>query len=180
MAAGTEGFSDWYQSSTGARLLKAQHPEMETFLQGKHAAEGMSCADCHMEIKLNDDGTVYHSHELVSPLDSEAILESCAKCHGDTNMVQKVHRIQDQVMTREKEIGNKLSDFKDALAAANKAGKLSEEDLNAVRRLYREAQWFFDFDYVENAEGAHNSQLANHCLDTAEAKIAEGMEILGK
>ena len=179
LPAGSTGFSDWYQSSTGAQLLKAQHPEFETYLQGKHAAEGMSCADCHMEIKLNDDGTVYHSHELVSPLDSEAILESCAKCHGDTNMVQKVHRIQDQVMTREKEIGNKLSDFKDALAAANKAGKLSEEDLNAVRRLYREAQWFFDFDYVENAEGAHNSELANHCLDLAAERIEEGMELLG-
>ena len=132
-----------------------------------------------MEIKLNEDGTVYHSHELVSPLDSPAILESCAKCHGDSNMIQKVHRIQDQVTARETEIGNKLSAFKDALAEANQAGKLSEADLNAVRKLYREAQWFFDFDYVENAEGAHNSALANHCLDLAAEKIAEGMAMLG-
>jgi nitrite reductase (cytochrome c-552) len=138
-----------------------------------------------MEIKLNDDGTVYHSHELVSPLDSEAILASCAKCHGDTNMVQKVHRIQDQITTRETEIGNKLSAFKDALAEANQAategapGAKTEEELNAIRKLYREAQWFFDFCYVENAEGAHNSALANRCLDTAAEKIAEGMELLG-
>ena len=176
---GSVGFADWTQESTGAKMLKAQHPEMETYLQGKHAAEGMNCADCHMEIKLNDDGTVYHSHELVSPLDSEAILASCAKCHGDTNMVQKVHRIQDQITTRETEIGNKLSAFKDALAAANQAGQLGEEELNAVRKLYREAQWFFDFCYVENAEGAHNSELANRCLDTAAEKIAEGMALLG-
>ena len=176
---GTVGFADWTQESTGAKMLKAQHPEFETYLQGVHAPMGMNCADCHMEIKMNEDGTVYHSHELVSPLSSEALLESCAKCHGDTNMVQKVHRIQDQVKTRETEIGNKLSAFKDALAEANKAGKLSEADLNAVRKLYREAQWFFDFDYVENAEGAHNSALANHCLDLAAEKIAEGMAMLG-
>ncbi|MBR6119740.1 MAG: ammonia-forming cytochrome c nitrite reductase subunit c552 [Oscillospiraceae bacterium] len=176
---GTVGFADWTQESTGARMLKAQHPEMETYLLGKHAAEGLNCADCHMEIKLNEDGTVYHSHELVSPLDSPAILESCAKCHGDTNMTQMVHRIQDQITTRETETGNKLSAFKDALAAANQGGKLSEADLNAVRKLYREAQWFFDFCYVENSEGAHNSELANRCLDTAEAKIAEGMALLG-
>ena len=176
---GTVGFADWTQESTGARMLKAQHPEMETYLTGKHAAEGLNCADCHMEIKLNEDGTVYHSHELVSPLDSPAILESCAKCHQGTNMTQLVHRIQDQVTTRETETGNKLSAFKDALAAANQAGKLSEADLNAVRKLYREAQWFFDFCYVENAEGAHNSELANRCLDTADAKIAEGMALLG-
>ena len=178
-------FADWTQESTGARMLKAQHPEMETYLLGKHAAEGLNCADCHMEIKLNEDGTVYHSHELVSPLSSKAILESCVQCHGDTNMKQLVHRIQDQVTARETEIGNKLSAFKDALAAANKAaqegapGARSEEELNAVRKLYREAQWFFDFCYVENAEGAHNSELANRCLDTAAAKIAEGMALLG-
>ncbi len=176
---GTVGFADWTQESTGARMLKAQHPEMETYLQGVHAPMGMNCADCHMEIKLNEDGTVYHSHELVSPLDSPAILESCAKCHGDSNMIQKVHRIQDQVTARETEIGNKLSAFKDALAEANQAGKLSEADLNAVRKLYREAQWFFDYCYVENAEGAHNSTLANHCLDLAAEKIAEGMAMLG-
>ena len=185
LPAGSVGFSDWYQSSTGAQLLKAQHPEFETYLLGKHAAEGLNCADCHMEIKLNDDGTVYHSHELVSPLDSEAILESCAKCHGSTNMKQLVHRIQLQITDRETDVGNKLSAFKDALAAATQAakegapGSRSEEELAAVRKLYREAQWFFDFCYVENAEGAHNSELANRCLDTAAAKIAEGMELLG-
>ena len=182
---GTVGFADWTQESTGARMLKAQHPEMETYLQGAHAPMGLNCADCHMEIKLNDDGTVYHSHELVSPLESDALLQSCVKCHGDANMKQLVHRIQDQVTTRETEIGNKLSAFKDELAGANQAfqegapGARTEEELNAIRKLYREAQWFFDFCYVENAEGAHNSQLANHCLDLAAEKIDEGMTLLG-
>jgi nitrite reductase (cytochrome c-552) len=182
---GGVGFYDWIQPGTGTHMLKAQHPEMETYLQGVHAPMGLNCADCHMEIKMNEDGTVYHSHELVSPLASEALLESCAKCHGDTNMTQLVHRIQDQVTTRETEIGNKLSAFKDALADANKGfqegapGAKTEEELNAIRKLYREAQWFFDFCYVENAEGAHNSQLANRCLDTAAEKIAEGMALLG-
>ena len=77
-------------------------------------------------------------------------------------------------------MGNKLSDFKDALAAAVTEGKMTEEELDAVRKIYREAQWFFDFCYVENAEGAHNSELAYRCLDTAEQKIGEGMALLGK
>ena len=174
---GTVGFADWTQESTGARMLKAQHPEMETFLQGPHAGE-LSCADCHMEVKLDDDDTVYHSHELVSPLDSEAILGTCVRCHGDTNMTEKVHRIQDQVTARETELGNKLSALKDALAAANAAGSLDEEELDQVRKLYREAQWFFDFCYVENAEGAHNSALANRCLDLAAEKIDEASALL--
>ena len=180
---GTVGFSDWTQESTGAKLLKAQHPEFETYLLGKHASD-LSCADCHMEVKLNEDGTVYHSHELVSPLDSEAILATCVRCHGDTNMVQKVRRIQDSVTTKERLVGENLAAFKEALADANKAaaegavGAKTEEQLTAVRKVYREAQWFFDFCYVENAEGAHNSELAFRCLDLAQARIDVGMELL--
>ena len=46
---GTVGFSDWTQGSTGAKMLKAQHPEMETYLAGKHA-KLLNCADCHMPL----------------------------------------------------------------------------------------------------------------------------------
>ena len=170
-------FADWTQESTGTRMLKAQHPEMETFLQGKHAAL-LNCADCHMPMEMADDGTVYHSHLLVSPLENETLLQTCATCHGDTDMVKLVRGIQERVTARETEVGNKLSDMKDALAAAVASGEWSEEELDAVRKLHREAQWFFDFCYVENSEGAHNSELAMRCLDTSEAKIKEAMALL--
>ena len=177
MPDGSVGFYDWVQPSTGTKLLKAQHPEMETYLQGKHA-NLLNCADCHMAIEMADDGTVYHSHYLVSPLESQTILSTCVQCHGDTDMVSMVHRIQDRVTDRETEVGNKLSALKDALAAAVSAGKKSEAELDQVRKLYREAQWFFDFCYVENSEGAHNSELATHCLDVSEERIVEAMALL--
>ena len=171
-------FSDWTQPSTGANLLKAQHPEMETFLQGKHAGL-LNCADCHMPMEQAEDGTIYHSHTIVSPLENEELLSTCVKCHGDTDMVTFVHNLQDRITARETEVGNKLAEFNDALAAAVEAGQMSEDELNKVRKIYREAQWFFDFCYVENSEGAHNSELANRCLDTSEQKITEGMQLLG-
>ena len=176
---GEPGFYDWIQPSTGTHLLKAQHPELETYLSGKHAAMGMSCADCHMETVMAEDGTVYHSHYLGSPLDSETLLSTCVQCHGDTDMVSMVQNLQKRITARETEVGNLLMKFKEALAAAVEQGEMSEEELDAVRKLHREAQWFFDFCYVENAEGAHNSALATRCLDTAEAKIVEGMTLLG-
>ncbi len=172
-------FADWTQESTGAKLLKAQHPEMETYLTGKHA-KLLNCADCHMPLEETADGTVYHSHLLVSPLENESLLKSCATCHGDKDMVSMVRRLQERVTARENEVGTALSAFKDTLAAAVKDGSLDEAELAAVQKLYREAQWFFDFCYVENAEGAHNSDLAFRCLDTADGKIAEGMALLGK
>ena len=53
----------------------------------------------------------------------------------------------------------------------------TEEELDAIRLQYRHAQWFFDYVYVENSEGAHNSKLANSCLDKAAEKIEEGMKL---
>ena len=171
------GFSDWTQESTGAQMLKAQHPEMETFLQGKHAAL-LNCADCHMPIDVADDGTIYHSHKWVSPLENQDLLALCATCHGDTDMTEMVHNIQGRITARETEVGNKLSGLKDALAEANAAGTMPEAELDRVRALYREAQWYFDYCYVENSEGAHNSDLSMECLDTSAEKISEAMELL--
>ena len=175
---GTVGFFDWEQPGTGTKMLKAQHPEMETFLSGKHAGV-LSCADCHMPIEMADDGTVYHSHELISPLENEPLPSTCAACHEDTDMVTLVRRTQERVTARETEVGEKLSALKDALTEAVWQGA-DAQTLDAVRKLHREAQWFFDFCYVENSEGAHNSELSMRCLDTAEAKITEAMMLLGK
>ena len=170
-------FYDWIQPSTGAKMLKTQHPETETFLHGKHA-NLLTCSDCHMAIETAEDGTVYHSHMLISPLESETLLASCVACHGKSDMVVMVRDIQARVTARETEVGNSLSGLKDALAAAVEEASMSEAELDEVRQLYREAQWFFDFCYVENAEGAHNSELAFRCLDTSEAKIAQAMALL--
>ena len=115
----------------------------------------------------------------MSPLQSEAILTNCAMCHGNATAVTTlVQNTQKKVTARETEVGNKLSALKDALATAVTEGKMSEEELNAVRKLHREAQWYFDFCYVENSEGAHNSTLSLSCLKTSEAKIDEAMALL--
>ena len=172
------GFYDWEQPGTGTKMLKAQHPELETYSHGKHAAM-LSCADCHMPAETTESGAQYHDHHLVSPLASDTLLAKCAACHGSAeNTTALVKGIQEKVTARETEVGNKLSALKDELTAAVSAGNLGEEELNSVRKLHREAQWFFDFCYVENAEGAHNSELAYRCLDTSEAKIDEAMGLL--
>ena len=55
-----------------------------------------------------------------------------------------------------------------------------DQQLEEIRVLYRNAQWYWDYCYVENSEGAHNSTFAKKCLATsdeiimeAEAKLSE-------
>jgi nitrite reductase (cytochrome c-552) len=125
---------------------------------------------------------VYHSHKLVSPLQDKTLLQTCLQCHTNMKttdeMVAFVKNIQARITDEETRIGNKLMEFKRALVKANQGGTMSEEQLDEVRELYRKAQWFFDYCYVENAEGAHNSDLATRCLSTAEQLIKEGMALL--
>ena len=174
-----KGFSDWEQPGTGTKMLKAQHPEMETFLASTHATMGLNCSSCHMAEEKAEDGTTYHSHYLMSPLKSETLMATCASCHGSADAAKAlVTSTQEKVTARETETGNRLSELKDTLTAAVSEAKMTEEELDAVRKLHREAQWFFDFCYVENSEGAHNSKLSIRCLDTADEKIAEAMTLL--
>lgn len=173
------GFSDWFQESTGTGLLKAQHPEFETFLgEGSVHASSMNCADCHMAV-VTEGKTTYTSHKWESPLANPEILNTCVECHGDTDMTAKVKAIQEEVTAREKEVGEKLAALKNGLADAVAAGKMSESDLDAIRALYRDAQWYWDFCYVENSEGAHNSTLSKRCLTKSEELIEQAMGLLG-
>ena len=173
------GFKDWEQPGTGTPMLKAQHPEMETFLPSQHAKMGLNCSSCHMAEETAEDGTTYHSHYLVSPLQSETLMATCAACHGSADAARSlVTATQEKVTARETEVGNRLSELKDTLTEAVTKAEMTEEELDAVRKLHREAQWFFDFCYVENSEGAHNSKMSLSCLNTADEKIAEAMTLL--
>ncbi len=174
-------FADWVDESTGVRKLKAQHPEFETYYGAGsvHTGMNLTCADCHMERKTADDGTTYTSHEWTSPLkNEETMADTCAKCHDTTTLADKVADIQTKTTTRETEIGEKLKELDELLTQAVANNTLSEEDLAKVRSLNRDGQFLWDFVYVENSEGAHNSKLTFETLDEAEKRIDEALSML--
>ena len=55
------------------------------------------------------------------------------------------------------------------------SGEYTEEELNAIRAVARDAQFYWDFVFVENSEGAHNSKLNAECLDKAETLANKAM-----
>ena len=98
---------------------------------------------------------------------------TCAKCHSDLEGLKpKVKEIQDEPTHRETEIGEKLVELDNKLTDAVANGTMSDEDIAEVRSLYRDAQFYWDFVFVENSEGVHNSSLTKETLDKAE-KLAD-------
>ena len=170
-------FADYTNPRTGVKQIKVQHPEFETYM-GKgsvHAAQ-FSCADCHMEKATNAAGETYTSHYWVSPLASESIQANCAACHAD--LAGFVKGIQAKAEERTVAIGTKLETLTNQLADAVAAGTYTEEELEAIRQLNRKGQFYWDFVFVENSEGAHNSRLTTECLDKAEALIDEALGLI--
>ena len=167
-------FADYTNPRTGVKQIKVQHPEFETYMgKGSVHAKQFSCADCHMEKATNAAGETYTSHYWVSPLASDSIKASCAMCHPDLEGFVK--GIQGKAEERTIAIGTKLEDLTNKLADAVASGSYTEDELNAIRALNRKGQFYWDFVFVENSEGAHNSRLTTECLDKAEGLIDEAL-----
>ena len=170
-------FADYTNPRTGVKQIKVQHPEFETYMgKGSVHASQFSCADCHMEKATNAAGETYTSHYWMSPLASESIQASCAACHPDLSGFVK--GIQAKAEERTIAIGTKLESLTNKLADAVASGAYTEDELNAIRVLNRKGQFYWDFVFVENSEGAHNSRLTTECLDKAEALIDEALTLI--
>jgi len=159
------GYSDHVNPNTGAKMLKAQHPEYDLVVSDSsiHGRAGLTCADCHME-KLGGGKT---SHKMTGPLYSATIRkDECAGCHSDdAALVQLIKSSEAGFVAKINTDGTALAAFTNDLAAANKSGKYTDAQLDPLRAQECEAQWFLDFIMNENSKGIHNPTVANQCLD---------------
>jgi nitrite reductase (cytochrome c-552) len=177
-------FKDWVHAETGFEVLKAQHPEFETWSQGVHARSGVACADCHMPYK-REGAMKVSEHWVRSPL--LQINRSCETCHpyGEQELKARVEGIQDrhfELMTRAGQAAVALIDEVVPIRKAHDERTKAEADTDAKRlaawqatvkadpalaeiaELQRAAQWRLDFVAAENSMGFHAPQEAARLL----------------
>jgi len=171
-------FADYTNPRSGVRQIKVQHPEFETFMgEGGVHANQFNCSTCHMGTAVNSRGKAYTSHEWKSPLQNPNLVKSnCASCH--TDLAADIGKIQEKTHGRLAEIGQSLVELTEGLVAAVGTGRYSDENLNAIRKVARDAQFYWDFVFVENSDGAHNSRLTYKCLDKSESLVNEAKTLL--
>ena len=152
-----ENFKDWEYPETGIPMLKAQHPEYETFTaDSTHFKAGVSCADCHMPY-TRDGAAKFSNHDVKSPLfDPEA---ACGQCHTDVDyVVGRVETIQAQVNERLLATEDALVEAINALKVATATPEVDKTKLDEARKLHRQAQMMWDFVAAENSMGFHNPE----------------------
>jgi nitrite reductase (cytochrome c-552) len=158
-------FLDWKHATTGAGVLKAQHPEFELWSQGIHARSGVACADCHMAYQR--EGAIKVSdHSVRSPLLNVA--NACQVCHhfSDEEIKKRVDIIQERNYNLLNRAEDAVVDLINAIAGAQSSG-MKDAQLQAAREFQRGAQWRVDFISSENSMGFHAPQEASRILGEA-------------
>ena len=89
-----------------------------------------------------------------------------------------MHETQARIEARTYSIGYELEYLTELLAAAVEKGEMPESKLDEVRAIARDAQFYWDFVFVENAEGAHNPTLTDFCLDKAEELTNQAVNLM--
>lgn len=169
------GFHDWVHPGTGAKLLKAQHPETETFDGSVHQNMGADCTTCHMP-RTEVEGETIRSHHWTTPLLSAET--SCLPCHSDQtaeSIVARAEGIQKPVVEKTGEIALQLEEMIGKLTTAVSENALEDEELAELQAIHREAQFYWDYVFVENGEGFHNQQKQLGYLDHAQKLIETGL-----
>jgi nitrite reductase (cytochrome c-552) len=158
-------FADWKHGETGASVLKAQHPEFETYSQGVHARAGVACADCHMPF-MRQGAMKVSDHHVRSPLLN--VERSCLPCHPypAAEMKARVENIQDRHAALLVRAEDALVALFDEVQRARQAGAAPQK-LEPALALQRKAQWRVDFVNAENSMGFHAPQESARLLAEA-------------
>lgn len=146
---------DWIHPDSQARMLKAQHPDYETWSGGVHAKSGVSCADCHMPF-MREKGKKYTSHWVSSPL--KYAKEACSPCHDQSTdwLIARVKSTQDSAWQLQHRAGTVVARAHEAIGRTEASGRYDRGELEKARQLVRKAQWYWDFVAAENSMGFHN------------------------
>ena len=184
---------DWVHKITKAPMIKIQHPESELYSGGVHAANGVSCADCHMPY-VRKGAKKMSQHNITSPL--QDINSACKTCH-----TQSEEYLKGQILDIQKSVAFDLRSAEYATVSlikdieliraelAKKAefqseGKADDKKISAalkeVLELHRKAQMRGDFVGAENSTGFHNPREASRMLLQAVEMARQGQTKLGE
>jgi nitrite reductase (cytochrome c-552) len=161
------GHADWTHAISGARVLKAQHPEFEMYNQGIHARSGVACADCHMPyervgaMKTSD-------HWVRSPMLN--VNRACQTCHKwpEDELRARVSTIQDRTFELRNIAMDAVLKLATDIGAQVKADSVRARDrITRARDYQRKAQFLTDFVEAENSMGFHADQESARSLARA-------------
>lgn len=189
------GYFDLVHYVTGAKLWKAQHPELEVYYNSPHAKAGAKCTDCHTAGKVKTNfgtvsgsgagahptgGKVYSSHFHASPRDFN--WQPCLNCHTDWTSHDAEYategvKLYGKQQMRKAEVW--LRELVSRFQTAKDFG-VDTKTLDEVRVHHEKAHMYWEWWTAENSDGFHNIELAKATLSRSIVHSWKGLDILNK
>lgn len=173
------GFADFVHPLTGAKLIKMQHPDTETYNGSKHDQMGVGCNACHMP-KVKKNGKTYTNHWATSP--RNYMKETCLTCHKDKTeqqMNQVIDAMHNHYVGKVRYAEARMGEMFDAFEMAKAAG-VSEEVLAKARKLHQTAHINWEWHTATNGAWFHNPEASAKQLDIAAKSAIEARNLLRK
>ncbi|MBW3139679.1 ammonia-forming cytochrome c nitrite reductase subunit c552 [Ferrimonas balearica] len=173
----TRRFYEWLHPISRTPMLKARHPDFETWSRSPHAEAGATCIDCHMPKRADGNGHAYTDHNVGHALDNFEL--TCAGCHDSkgalsATLAQSKARIEAARDTVEMLL---VQAHYDAKAAWDAGAEWAQMDSPLMD--IRHAQWRWDFAVASHGIHAHNPEeglallaVAQRQATMARAKLA--------
>ncbi|MFW0765244.1 ammonia-forming nitrite reductase cytochrome c552 subunit [Trabulsiella odontotermitis] len=165
-------FADWVNPLSRTPMLKAQHPEYETWTVGIHGKNNVTCIDCHMPKVQNAEGKTYTSHKIGNPFDN--FEQTCANCH-----TQDKATLQSIVAERKEAIRVLKLKVEDQIVRAHFEAKAAwdagakEADMKPILADIRHAQWRWDLAIASHGIHMHAPEEGLRMLGGALDKAAD-------
>lgn len=172
-------FSDWTNALSKAPMLKAQHPEYETWRVGIHGKNNVGCVDCHMPKVQNAEGKLYTDHKIGNPFDTFA--QTCSGCH-----TQDKATLQGIVADRKKAIQTLKIKVEDQLVHAHFEAKAAwdagatDAEMKPILLDIRHAQWRWDLAIASHGIHMHAPEEGLRMLGSALDKAADARTKLAR
>ncbi|GAA4896005.1 ammonia-forming cytochrome c nitrite reductase subunit c552 [Ferrimonas pelagia] len=158
-------FVEWIHPISHAPMLKARHPEYETWSRSQHADVGVTCIDCHMPMKTTASGEKVHEHRILA--EETELAEACAQCHREPQAVWRVIQLAKQELEQARDEVESLLVYAHYEAGAAREAGATFEELAPVLVAIRHSQWYWDFAVASHGVYAHNPQEARQLLNEA-------------
>ena len=159
------GFFDWKNKFSRTPMLKAQHPEYETFLTSDHYRAGLSCADCHMPY-VREGAVKYSNHNVGSPLDNIGV--TCLNCHKESE--SEFRKLLGRKLQRKNELSDAaMEQVATAHLEAARAWELgaTEEEMAPVLSDLRKGSWRWDYAAASHGAFFHAPEETLHTFARA-------------
>jgi nitrite reductase (cytochrome c-552) len=168
---------DFINPISGTPILKAQHPDFETYMTGKHRERGANCVDCHMPKHTSVEGKIIRSHTMASPLRN--LEGTCLTCHEDKSKAQ----VTNEILNVQERHLKKLHEAEEISVRThyyiNKmiTSKADPTAISAAQSQVHYAQWYWDFVAAENSTGFHDPEGAIANLEKSILSSQKALDI---